>query len=188
MIRRDRDLVPDRKAGANRSHWVQGALIGLALALLVRLAVHALLVFPLSITSPDMEPTYPAGSSPYFLQIFDPAELERGDVVLLPHPENPDQFMIRRIVGLPGEQVQIHARRLYVDNKPIEADWERRLLAELKYPGAALRSGSVRRDFAGPVIVPDGQIYVLADNRPRGLDSRQLGPLPLDSVQAVLWK
>ncbi|MEQ9365752.1 MAG: signal peptidase I, partial [Leptospirales bacterium] len=135
MIRRDRDLVPNRKAGTDRSHWVKGALAGLALAFLVRTAVHALIVFPLSISSPDMEPTYPPGSSPYFLQIFDPAELARGDVVLLTHPENPDRYMVRRIVALPGEQVQIHARRLYVDNKPLESDWERRLSSELKYPG-----------------------------------------------------
>ncbi|MCR9144414.1 MAG: signal peptidase I [bacterium] len=188
MIRRDRDLVPNRKSGTDRSQWIQGALIALVVAFFVRLAVHALIVFPLSISSPDMEPTYPAGSSPYFLQIFDPAGLTRGDVVLLTHPEHPDQHMIRRIAALPGEQVQIHARRLFVNNKPLESEWERRIAAELRYPGEPLHSGSLRRDFAGPVIVPDGQIYVLADNRVHALDSRQLGPLPLESVQAVLWK
>lgn len=188
MIRRDRDLVPDRKAGLGRSHWIKGALLGLALAFVIRLLVHALVLFPLRIASPDMEPTFPAGSSPYFLQIFNPSDLKRGDIVLLPHPNDPDLHLIRRIVGLPGEQIQIHSRRLYVDNKPLESDWERSLTAALQYPGKPLHSGSVRRDFAGPVIVPDGQIFVLGDNRVRALDSRQLGPLPLASVQAVLWQ
>lgn len=192
MIRRDRDLVPDRKTGLSRSDWIKGALIALVLAFFVRLAVHGFLVFPLSIASPDMEPTFAAGDSPFFLKIFDPAKFKRGDVVLLRHPHNPDLRIVRRIIALPGEQVQIFERRVFVNNQPIDAAggaaWEKQIASSIRYPGEPVRTGSVRRDFAGPIIVPEGQIFVLGDNRLRALDSRQLGPVPLTDVEALLWQ
>ena len=188
MIRRDRDLVPNRKSGPGRGDWLKGALIGLVLAFFVRLAVHAWFVFPLAIESADMRPTFEAGDSPYFLKWFDPADISRGDVVLLPHPENPDRYLVRRVVGLPGEQVQIHERRLFINNQPIELEWERTIQQAAQYPGPPLNTGSQQRDQAGPVIVPEGQLFVLGDNRAEALDSRDLGPLPVASVEALWWQ
>ena len=46
--------------------------------------------------------------------------------------------------------------------------------------GAPVQGGAARRDFAGPVIVPDGQIYVLGDNSGDSLDSRYYGPVRLE--------
>lgn len=191
VLRRDRDLVPDRKQGVARGDWIKGALIGFALALLVRLFVHWLLIFPLHMASSDMSPALPANQSTYFWHWFEHENLQRGDVVVLPHPDQPGLQLIRRIVALPGEQVQIHQGKLYIDNRPIEADWEQAAQsaqAAAGGHGAPIQGGAARRDFAGPVIVPDGQIYVLGDNRLRALDSRQLGPLPLASVSAVMWQ
>ncbi len=191
VLRRDRDLVPNRKQGLARGDWIKGALIGFALALLVRLLVHWVLMFPLQIAGSDMSPALQSEESAYFWHWFDHDELERGDVVVLPHPKQPGLQLIRRIVALPGEQVQIHQGKLYIDNRPIEADWEQAAQSAQTAAGAhgaPVQGGAARRDFAGPVIVPDGQIYVLGDNRLRALDSRQLGPLPMASVSAVMWR
>ncbi len=185
MVRRDRDLVPTRKEGLSTGDWIRGAVIGLVLAAVLRWIIHGFLVFPVVLSSADMAPALPAGSKAYFLRIFSATSLERGAIVLIRHPNDDEQWMVRRVVGLPGEQVQIHARKLFINNEPVAADWERQIQKSIEYPGDAV--SGIRRDFAGPLIVKDGEIFLLADNRRDALDSRQLGTLSMDAIEAVLW-
>jgi signal peptidase I len=99
---------------------------------------------------------------------------QRGDVVIVRRPA-PEQSLIKRVVALPGEVVEVREGHVWIDGDPIEEPW-------VTYFGGP--------DY-GPARVPAAHVFVLGDNRPNSRDSREIGPVPLSSVHAhaifVYW-
>jgi signal peptidase I len=118
--------------------------------------------------------------------------LDRGHVVVFKFPEDPARDFIKRVVGLPGETVEIRGKRVYVDNEPLEEPYVHFLEPPRSrdHPEYGLR-GEARRDDWGPEVVPEGHIFVLGDNRDNSRDSRFWGFLPIDQVKGraliVYW-
>ena len=92
-------------------------------------------------------------------------DVRRGDILLFRFPRDPSVLYIKRLVGLPGELVEVRGGRVFVDG------------AELAEPYVAPELNTMR-DAAEPVRVPEGHYYVLGDNRDNSSDSRLWGPLP----------
>jgi len=91
-----------------------------------------------------------------------------GEGIGVAQPENED--FIKRVIGLPGETLEIHDHTVYIDGKA---------LAEPYLTDAARRANG---DF-GPIQVPQGKLFVMGDNRGNSLDSRfGLGFVPIDKV------
>ena len=98
----------------------------------------------------------------------------RGDVVVFKFPEQPERDFIKRVIGLPGETLEVRRKRVYIDGEPLDEPYlegQRPLLP----PGAAPVE---RRDTFGPVTVPAGHYFMMGDNRDNSQDSRFWGPLP----------
>jgi signal peptidase I len=93
-------------------------------------------------------------------------EIERGDVVVFPYPNNPSEDYIKRVVGLPGDRVAIQEGRLYVNGVAIDEPY----LAEPMW-----------RNFP-EVIVPEGSVFVMGDNRNDSSDSRRWGALAIEDI------
>ena len=93
-------------------------------------------------------------------------QIQRGDVVVFPYPLNPEEDYIKRVIGLPGDRVAIYAGGVYVNGQ---------LIAE------PYLSAPASEDLA-EVIVPDGYVYVLGDNRDASSDSRTWGPLQIERI------
>lgn len=91
-------------------------------------------------------------------------EPKRGEIVVFGYPKEPRRKFIKRIVGLPGDIVEIRDRTLYVNGEPVEEAYIR---------------GPMYQPF-GPVRVPEGTYFVLGDNRNNSEDSRfpDVGPIP----------
>lgn len=92
------------------------------------------------------------------------ADIERGDVVVFWYPEDPELSFIKRVVGLPGETVEVRNGNVYVDGS---------LLAE----SYVVPENADRRSFA-PQVVRPGHYFVLGDNRRGSNDSRSWGLVP----------
>ncbi len=90
---------------------------------------------------------------------------ERGDIIVFHFPIDPDQDFIKRVIGLPGDNVDIHDGQVIVNNQ---------LLSEA-YIAAAPQ-------YAGSWNVPEDHVFVLGDNRNNSSDSHAWGAVPLENV------
>lgn len=86
---------------------------------------------------------------------------ERGDIVIFPYPDNEDVIYIKRVIGLPGETIEVKDGRVYINgsDEPLDEPY----LKEEYLVGA--------RDF-GPYTVPEGCYFMLGDHRNNSADSR----------------
>lgn len=91
---------------------------------------------------------------------------KRGDVIVFEYPLDLSRDFIKRVIGLPGETVEIRSGQVYING---------RVMPEPFGPNPAAR------DF-GPVKVGPDEVFVMGDNRPNSSDSHTWGPLPLDLV------
>ncbi|RME51760.1 MAG: signal peptidase I [Caldilineae bacterium] len=98
-------------------------------------------------------------------------EYERGDVIVFHYPNDPTKDYIKRVIGLPGDVVEIRGGVLYVNNMPVEEPYDHMPMI---------------RDEP-PVLVEPGHLYVLGDNRPASSDTRSWGLLPQDLVIGKAW-
>ncbi len=99
------------------------------------------------------------------------SEPERGDVIVFSHPDDNGRDLIKRVIGTPGEVVEIRAGELHINGEPI------------KEPHVTRQD---QGDFA-PVKVPPRAVFVLGDNRLNSDDSRSFGFVPYSRIQGKTW-
>ena len=97
---------------------------------------------------------------------------QRFDIVVLKMPSQGEELLIKRVIGLPGETVEILDGQVYVDGNLLEEPFT----DQSTHPGRN-----------GQVTVPPLHIYVMGDNRDRSNDSRSFGPVPIDNVVGRAW-
>lgn len=134
--------------------WVKVLVLAFAIALFINYVV----LVNSNVPSGSMEPTIMTGSRMIgfrFSYLFD--DPERGDIIVFRYPDDTSQKFVKRIIGLPGETVEIIDGVTYIDGVALEEDY----LAET--PNA--------EDF-GPYVVSEGCYFVMGDNRNNSRDSR----------------
>jgi len=97
-------------------------------------------------------------------------EPQAGDVIVFEYPLNPSKDFIKRIIATEGQVVQIVNKKLYVDGEPAQGRLMGKHTDYQVFPAAYSN-----RDNFGPFEVPEGQYFVLGDNRDVSLDSREWG-------------
>jgi signal peptidase I len=106
-------------------------------------------------------------------------DVRRGDIVVFKYPEEPDRDFIKRIIGLPGETIEVKGRQVLVDGRALDEPYAHFLLPHDGSEGATF---DVREHY-GPVTVPDGHLFAMGDNRDNSQDSRYWGFLPMHYVK-----
>lgn len=101
-------------------------------------------------------------------------EMKRGDIVVFRYPRQPQQFFIKRVIGLPGEEVRVANGKVMIINKDHPEGF---ILDESGYlPAGLVTTGSVDRKLSSD------EYFVLGDNRQASHDSRAWGPVPKNDV------
>jgi signal peptidase I len=120
----------------------------------------------------SMEPTLHSGEFVIVNKLtYKLGQPEIGDVVVFHYPRDPEQEYIKRVIGLPGDQVLISDGKVYINGQMLEEDY-------INSPPA----------YQATWEVPDDSLFVLGDNRNNSADSHSWGPVPLNYVvgKAVL--
>jgi len=128
------------------------------------------------IPSASMEPTLQEGDRLWARRTV---TLARGDVVVFRPPDRPQEDYIKRVIGLPGERIEIRRQRVFVDGKPLDDPWGVHRDAGRRQPG---------RDDVPPLTVPERCYFVMGDNRENSRDSRYFGFVPVELVYGRAYK
>jgi len=96
---------------------------------------------------------------------------QRSDVIIFHPPANPEKEYIKRVIGLPSEEVKIEKGQVFINGHPLKETY-------ITYPG----QGSW-----GPAIVGQDEYFVLGDNRNNSSDSRSWGMLPRENIIGKAW-
>ena len=93
-------------------------------------------------------------------------EPQRGEIITCNYPEDGNKLFVKRIIGLPGETIEIREGTVYIDGEPIAETYLTR----------------VDDQSMDPITLAKDEIFVMGDNRPVSRDSRAVGPLTLDEI------
>lgn len=103
---------------------------------------------------------------------------QRGDVIVFLPPANiSHEYFIKRVIGLPGETVEIRDGKIFIQGKNDKAQWQ----LQETYLHALQTPGNMK------VTLDKNDLFVMGDNRTASYDSRQWGPLPLQDVAGRAW-
>jgi len=106
-------------------------------------------------------------------------DLRRGDVIVFKYPNDPDTAYVKRLIGLPGDRVEMVGHTVYINGEGLKEDYTQ-----------YIDSGSIY-DRYGPYDIPEGKYFAMGDNRDNSQDSRFWGTVPRDHIigkaLAVYW-
>ncbi|MBC1963181.1 type I signal peptidase SipX [Listeria welshimeri] len=162
--------------------WIKIIIIALVLAF----GIRYFLISPVTVNGASMNPTLHDGEHLFINKVSDP---KRFDIIVFPAPDEENAEYIKRIIGLPGDKVEYKEDQLYINDKKYDEPY-------LDSEKDALKSGYLTTDANGDpnftmaeikgsngsLIVPEGQLFVLGDNRQVSKDSRYIGFISQESV------
>jgi len=132
--------------------------IVVAVAFLLALFINRFIIFKVIVTSGSMENIIMKGDKVFTFRLsYLFSDPERGDIVVFPYPDNEEVDYIKRIIGLPGDKIEIRDGILYINDERYDEDYILEPMDE--------------EDF-GPVVVPEDCYFMMGDNRNSSMDSR----------------
>lgn len=130
-------------------------IIPVVVAIVVSFLMTKFLFYSVSIPSESMVPTINKGDRLLATRIYNKEKLQRGDIVIF-YSDELDERLIKRLIGLPGDKIEIKDGIVFVNNEKIKEDYV------------------VNKDeYNGVYSVPEGEYFFLGDNRPISKDSRR---------------
>lgn len=133
------------------------------------LPIRYFLIQPFYVKGASMEPNFHDSEYLIIDEIsyrFNPPV--RGDIIVFRYPKDPQEYFIKRVIGLPGDTVQIKDNGVYIFNKDYPTGYK---LTESYIP----KNVSTVAYSEDKVVVGDNQFFVLGDNRQASKDSRSFG-------------
>jgi len=106
-------------------------------------------------------------------------EPKRGDVVIFKYPPDPSQDFIKRLVGMPGDVIEIRDKKVYVNGELYKEP------KEIHTDPNILPASAGPRDQFGPVTVPEGSYFMMGDNRDESYDSRFWGFVKKEDILGI---
>jgi signal peptidase I len=184
-IKNQEDLTKVKRKSVFRE-YAEAAIIAIILALFIRTFV----VQAFKIPSGSMKPTLLVGDHllvnkflygvklPFIHKTIIPiGEPKRGDVIVFIYPVDKSKDFIKRVIGLPGDEVKIVGQKVYINEKFYEDPYG-------VYSGdAEPLARALEKNSFDPVTVPEGHLFVMGDNRNHSYDSRFWGFVPLSNVK-----
>lgn len=162
------EAAPAPRAKSQVREYAEALIIAVLLALVIRTFV----VQAFKIPSGSMLSTLQIGDHILvnkFLYYFQP--IRRGDIIVFKFPQDETRDFIKRVIGLPGDTVEVRGKQVLVNGKPLDEPYA-------EYGGSPLGRVDV-----GPLVVPPDRLFMMGDNRDHSMDSRVWGFLDVHKVK-----
>lgn len=191
---------PDVQKGREKYYGVGAFILELIkvfiFALIIVVPIHTFVFKPFFVQGASMEPNFEDGEylivnelgykktpigllGKEWFSVNSFQKVERGMVIVFRYPKNPSQFFIKRVVGLPGEKVEIAGNQIKIYNSDYPQGF---VLDEKQY-----LSGSIKTNGTEVINLKDNEYFVLGDNRTASSDSRVWGAVPADDIIGKVW-
>jgi signal peptidase I len=160
---------------ANRRSALYRSLLEIPVMLLISFAlvfgfVRPVIASPYKIPTPSMVPTIEVRDRILVNKLaYDLESPKRGDVVFFENQQGGKTPLVKRVVGLPGDKIEIRGGKLLLNGEPQQEPY---------VVNRACAPFAPKTCSFGPVTVPRGHVFVIGDNRTHSLDSRFFGPVP----------
>jgi signal peptidase I len=176
-----------------KGRWLTELIVIVIIVLLIRTFVAQAYNIP----SGSMKPTLLVGDFILVNKlVYRFSEPQRGDIVVFKYPIDPNINFIKRIIALPGEEVEVRNNQVFINGKPLplievgrgEENGVRKVIYEEVLPEGIKYKVQFYEDFPfskrdfGPVVVPPNHYFVMGDNRDNSEDSRYWGFLPRENI------
>lgn len=148
----------------------------LIIAVLLALVIRAFVIQAFKIPSGSMLPTLQIGDHILvnkFIYYFEP--IRRGEVIVFKYPQDESRDFIKRVIGLPGETLEIRGRQVLINGVPLQEPYA----VYADRPSSPLLE-RVRLD---PFVIPPGKLFMMGDNRDNSMDSRVWGLLDVHKIK-----
>ncbi len=139
-------------------------LIPYIIIITVVVLVRTFFVTPVKVNGSSMAPTLRGGE---IMILNKRSKIKRFDIVVLKIDEQPDN-LIKRVIGMPGEEIEIRSETIYINDKPIEDNY-----------------GAGHTYDIDKIKLKDDEYYVLGDNRQISMDSRIFGPVKREDIKGT---
>ncbi|MCD6094443.1 signal peptidase I [bacterium] len=148
------------------------------IALAIVIPIRYFLFQPFFVSGASMEPNFDSGEYLLIDEIsYRFREPQRGEVIVFRSPTDPSKYFIKRIIGLPGETVEIKEGKIKIYN--------------LDFPeGKTLKESYIENEKTGgniKISLKKNEYFVLGDNRNHSSDSRSWGPVPRKNIIGRAW-
>lgn len=146
------------------------------IAILLALVIRTFVVQAFKIPSGSMLPTLQIGDHILVNKfLYDFTLPKRGDIIVFKFPQDESRDFIKRVIGLPGETLEIRGKDVRINGKPLGEPYA--VFAD----GPSARSAE--RERLGPIVIPPDHLFMMGDNRDRSMDSRVWGLLDVHKIK-----
>ena len=147
--------------------WLIGSVV---IGNLVQMSIKANVVEAFKIPSGAMLNTLQIGDHIICNKlVYKISETKRGDIVIFPFPQDPAVQYVKRVIGLPGELIEIKNKKIFINGNLLNEPYA------INITSTILSAGESPRDNMGPIEIPDNQLFLMGDNRDNSYDSRFWG-------------
>jgi signal peptidase I len=109
--------------------------------------------------------------------------IHRGDILVFKYPEQPDRDFIKRVIGLPGETLEVREKKVYINGSAIDEPYAHFLTPASEASAFHEVTSFDVRERYGPVTIPPNHYFMMGDNRDNSQDSRYWGFLPRENIK-----
>lgn len=148
-------------------------------ALVLAIVLYLFIMTPHEVVGNSMHPTYKNGEMLMANKVtYKVSAPQRGDVIIFKFSDTQD--FIKRIIGIPGDEVMIKDGKIYINNE---------LLDESKYlKSSVITNGGTYLHEGQTITIQDNEYFVCGDNRTNSSDSREFGPITKDRIKGHIFK
>jgi signal peptidase I len=159
--------------------WLLETVLLVLLAFVIAFAIRTWIVEPFIVPTGSMEPTIQVNNRVLAEKITYRfiRQPHYGDIVVFPDPKGEHPHLIKRVIAVGGQTVDLRGGHVFVDGKALNEPYTH-----------GQPSNPLQSDVRYPLRVPDGYLWVMGDNRTNSADARAFGPIAANKVEGhAIW-